>query len=318
MTSTALASVDDTAVAPLAARISETAYAPPVNLPFEAWESDGYALGRMEKSIQWWIGDWLNFGERAYGEKYAQAMETTGLTYEAVAHYAWVANKVCTRVQTLSWAHHREVAALSAAEQEEWLDVADREGLSTRELKKRLRARSAVTPSLPTGQFSAIVIDPPWPIEKIEREVRPNQGPALDYPTMPLEQIETVCGEVLAGQPQCHVYLWVTQKYLPAGLKLFEAWDVKYQCVMTWVKNVGPTPFSWMYDTEHVLFGRRGSLPLNQMGLRLSFQAAATGHSVKPAVFYERVCAASPEPRLAMFERGDRPGFEVWGDELAA
>ena len=37
---------------------------------------------------------------------------------------------------------------------------------------------------LPTeGKYRTIVIDPPWEIEKIQREVRPNQI-EMDYPTM--------------------------------------------------------------------------------------------------------------------------------------
>jgi N6-adenosine-specific RNA methylase IME4 len=87
---------------------------------------------------------------------------------------------------------------------------------------------------------------------------------------------------------------------------------------MTWVKNVGITPFSWMYSTEHVLFGRMGSLPLEKLGMRLDFAAPVQGHSRKPDIFYERVRQASPGPRIAMFERGQRDGFEVWGDEVTA
>jgi len=42
--------------------------------------------------------------------------------------------------------------------------------------KLNAAARAAVaerTPTVPTGRYSCIVIDPPWPMEKIEREVRP-------------------------------------------------------------------------------------------------------------------------------------------------
>lgn len=171
---------------------------------------------------------------------------------------------------------------------------------------------------LPDGRFRCIVIDPPWPMQKIERQVRPNQGQQLDYPVMTLDQIAALPIDELADPAGAHVYLWVTHRFLPDGLRLFEAWGIRYQCVMTWAKNVGITPFSWMYDTEHVLFGRTGSLDLQQLGLRLSFTAPVTRHSAKPDVFYERVAAASPGPRLEMFARIPREGFEAWGNEVAA
>jgi N6-adenosine-specific RNA methylase IME4 len=173
------------------------------------------------------------------------------------------------------------------------------------------------TPPLPDGMYRCIVIDPPWPIKKIEREERPNQGIELDYPTMTIDEIAALPISDLADEAGCHLYLWVTQKYLPAGLEMVKGWGFKYQCLMTWRKNVGITPYSWMYDTEHVIFARRGNLPLNTLGLRLSFDAPVQGHSVKPNIFYEeRVIQVSPRPRLDMFARREREGFEVWGNEV--
>jgi N6-adenosine-specific RNA methylase IME4 len=176
----------------------------------------------------------------------------------------------------------------------------------------------AITPPLPQGQYRCIVIDPPWPVKKIEREERPNQGLALDYPTMTLEEIAALPVKDFAYQDGCHLYLWVTQKYLPEGLRLMEAWGFRYQCVMTWVKPTGITPYSWMYNTEHILFGRVGNLPLAKLGIKLSLDAPVTGHSIKPDVFFDKVIQASPGPRLEMFARRAREGFEVWGNEVAA
>ena len=135
---------------------------------------------------------------------------------------------------------------------------------------------------------------------------------------MTLEQIadESIVPVRTHADDDCHLYLWVTHKFLPAGLELMEKWGFRYQCVMTWRKNVGITPFSWMYDTEHVLFGTRGNLPLQRKGIRLSFEAKVQGHSVKPDVFYERVTEATPGPRIEMFARRKRDGFEAWGNEI--
>ena len=175
------------------------------------------------------------------------------------------------------------------------------------------------TPPLPEGRFKCILIDPPWPIEKIERQVRPKQGPYVDYHVWTIDRIQQEVGEYLeekAGKEGCHVYLWATHRHIPEAFKLFKAWRVRYQCLMTWKKNVGITPYSWMYDTEHVLFGRIGGLPLNENGLRLWFEAPVTRHSEKPQIFYDRIRAASPEPRLDLFAREQHEGFTPWGDEV--
>jgi len=171
------------------------------------------------------------------------------------------------------------------------------------------------TSPFPDQKYRCLVIDPPWPVKKIEREERPNQGLELDYPTMSLEEIEKIPIINLANSEGCHVFLWVTHKFLPDGLKLFEKWGVKYQCVLTWVKKTGMTPFSWMYSTEHVLFGHIGSLELEKKGCRLDFTGKVREHSRKPDEFYDLVRSVSPEPRIDLFSREKREGFFQWGNE---
>lgn len=183
--------------------------------------------------------------------------------------------------------------------------------------KQRVARKRAQQTPAPQGQYKTIVIDPPWPMKKIARmETRPNQGEFMDYPTMTLDEITALPVRNLA-EDDAHLYLWVTQKFLPVGLKVVEQWGFGYQCVFTWVKPNGMTPFSWMYNTELCIFATRGNLPVAQKGLKLSIEAAATGHSIKPDVFYaERVLLASPEPRLEMFARKEREGFTVWGADV--
>lgn len=204
-------------------------------------------------------------------------------------------------------------------------DKYDIEEVSARELRRKaqherteregiLTMANFLEPLPIVSEYRAIVIDPPWPIQKILREVRPNQD-VFDYATMTLEEIGKLPIEDLADPAGCHVYLWVTHKFLPEGLRLFEQWGVKYECLMTWVKNVGFTPFSWMYSTEHVLFGRIGSLAVQRKGLRLDFEGKVREHSRKPDEFYALVIQASPEPRIDLFSREAREGFDKWGKE---
>ncbi len=284
-------------------------------------------IGRAAGACNWWVGDLANNAD-TWGDEYVQLLDGLGLEYETQRNYAWVADQVkyVTRVTDLSWAHHRAVAALTSPEQRRWLKRAQpKEGdttprLSERELKNAIANRKAEDPPpAPAGTYRSIVIDPPWDIGKIERsEKRPKQGHTLAYPTMSIEEITALPLGKLGADDGCHIYLWVTQKYLPAGLILLEAWGYKYQCTMTWVKPTGMTPFSWMYNTEHVLFGTKGGLRVARKGQKLSFEAAVKKgtHSTKPDVFYERVLEASPEPRLEMFARKERGGFVSWGDEV--
>lgn len=166
---------------------------------------------------------------------------------------------------------------------------------------------------LPRDKYRCIVIDPPWEMAKIERDERPNQV-GFDYPTMNEADLMKFPLPDFAAD-DCHLYLWTTHKHLPLAFRLAEHWGFRYQCLMTWVKNVGMTPFSWMYSTEHVLFCRRGSLELERMGLRLDFAAKVREHSRKPDEFYGLVAQASPGPRIDIFSREAREGFEAWGNE---
>ena len=177
---------------------------------------------------------------------------------------------------------------------------------------KRIEAK-VIKP--PVGQYRTIVIDPPWPIEKILRDKRPNQYD-FDYPTMNIEEIKAFPLRTITFNDGAHIYLWTTQRFLPVSFDIFRAWGVNYECLLTWVKNVGFTPFSWMYSTEHCLFGHIGSLPLLRLGKRLDFSARVREHSRKPDEFYKLVAEVSPEPRIDIFSREKHDGFFQYGNEL--
>jgi N6-adenosine-specific RNA methylase IME4 len=213
-----------------------------------------------------------------------------------------------------------DLARLELADQRAVVRVLNKGGAKRvkqayRKVRQQKVARQAKdAPPLPDRRYRCLVIDPPWPVEKILRDVRPKQQ-EWDYPTMTVDEIAELPIRSLAEESGCHVYLWVTHRFLPDGLRLFERWGVKYQCLLTWVKNVGITPYSWMYSTEHVLFGRIGSLDLMKVGMRLDFAADRREHSRKPEVFYDIVRQVSPGPRLDMFAREAHDGFEQWGNE---
>jgi len=110
------------------------------SIKYEHWERLGEILRSVEGSIQFWIGDWVRFGETRWGEKYAQAIKTTGLDYQTIADCVSVANRVdfSLRHENLSFSHHRAVAGLEPKPQMEWLDKAEKEQLPYRELRRQI------------------------------------------------------------------------------------------------------------------------------------------------------------------------------------
>ena len=107
-------------------------------LSFDEWEHLGDRLTRIGKSIGFIIGDWINYGEKRYGSKYQEAIHRTGLDYQTLANFAYVARRVefSCRQENLGFEHHAVVAKLKTLEErKEWLEIAKREKLSKRRLR---------------------------------------------------------------------------------------------------------------------------------------------------------------------------------------
>ena len=111
------------------------------NLSFDEWNDLGQKLAPIGKSIGFIIGDWINYGETAYGEKYEEALAKTGLAYQTLMNFAYVARKVeiSLRKENLDWYQHATVAKLKTDEEKRhWLDMAEQHDLSVRRLRKSI------------------------------------------------------------------------------------------------------------------------------------------------------------------------------------
>ncbi len=180
------------------------------------------------------------------------------------------------------------------------------------ERKKKLKLPK---PATPEGKYRTIVIDPPWPVAWPKRLSRPNQL-GMPYATMSIDEIKNLPIPDLAMADGCHLYLWTTHGFLPEAFSIMQYWGFNYKCLLTWVKNVGFTPYSFMFNTEFCLFGQLGKMQLLKLGEKAAIFAKAREHSRKPDNFYKLIRKVSPEPRFEMFGREDRTGFKVWGDEI--
>jgi 16S rRNA G966 N2-methylase RsmD len=119
----------------------------------DEWQEAGKFLRYAEGAVHWWVGDWLNYGERVYGKKYTEAEEVTGFDYQTVRDDKWVAGAVelSLRKDNLSHSHHKAVAALEPPEQQHFLELAEEQDWSWAKLrdavkehqKEKKRAESA-------------------------------------------------------------------------------------------------------------------------------------------------------------------------------
>lgn len=174
---------------------------------------------------------------------------------------------------------------------------------------------AAVADPLEVGvKFATILIDPPWDWGD-EGDVNQMGRAKPDYSTMGIDELLALpVGEL--ADTDCHIYLWITNRSLPKGFALLERWGFRYITCLTWVKPHFGMGNYFRGQTEHILFGVKGSQPLRRHDAGTVFHAerGPNGHSSKPPMIYELIESCSPGPYLEMFSRCERSGWSTWGE----
>ena len=115
-----------------------------------------------------------------------------------------------------------------------------------------------------------------------------------------------------------HLYLWVTNTYLPAGLQLMSDLGFTYKTNVAWVKTRAGLGQYFRGKHELMLFGVRGRGFAGRTARRdlpSAIVVPAGAHSAKPREFYQLVEDRSVGPYAELFSRTTRPGWAVWGNE---
>jgi N6-adenosine-specific RNA methylase IME4 len=215
------------------------------------------------------------------------------------------------------------IAAISATE-ESLREHAVKEARQRREEERekrrqenaeKIRNVSDAKELLKHGRFSTVVIDPPWDLGD-EGDVNQMGRAKQDYTSIPIDELLLLPIDQISDKDS-HLYLWITNRSLPKGFRLIEAWGFRYVTALTWVKPSFGMGNYFRGQTEHVLFAVRGSLPLKRKDAPTVFHAdrGPGGHSSKPDEFYEIVESCSPGPYLDFYGRRRRPNWTVFGED---
>ena len=176
---------------------------------------------------------------------------------------------------------------------------------------------------LTAQEYRTVVADPPWQPslgETWESRMRDKAGPQRFYDTMSVAEI---CALRPRTAKQAHFYIWCLTAHVDWGYDVARAWGAEPVTLLTWRKpGLGAGRFRC--NTEHVLVARKGPRAGNPFGHGGRTAQATAGtlfewprgaHSEKPAEFFALVERLSPAPRIEMFARALRPGWNVWGRE---
>ena len=158
---------------------------------------------------------------------------------------------------------------------------------------------------------------PPWEQTMAGKyKTRHKRIRELGYPTMSVDDIiKLPVGDV--AEAGCHLWLWTTNQFLPAGFEVMKAWGFKYLAPITWVKPSGCG--NWFVSvTQTLLFGYKEKcvFPLGRYKPTVVYSGLPARHSQKPEAFYELIESVSPEPRIELFARAKRDGWDCWGNEV--
>lgn len=165
------------------------------------------------------------------------------------------------------------------------------------------------------GKYRTIVADPPWRVHQ-PPVWKSGSNRQLPYPTMTVAEIAALPVADMAYD-DCHLYVWTINRYVEDTYNIVREWGFTPSTLLTWCKSPIGMGVGGAYalTTEFVVFARRGRGAFIERHPTNWWNWKRGEHSVKPEAFLDIVEAVSPAPRLEMFARRNRFGWDTWGNE---
>lgn len=175
-------------------------------------------------------------------------------------------------------------------------------------------------------KYKTIVIDPPWKYEQgLSKSIYTRGSAEKVYPVMSNENILNLPIESISDK-DCQLWLWTTNSHLPIAIECVKRWGFTYKTLATWVKSQFGLGYWLRGQTEHLILATKGKprgkfkntkhgATGNNYSTFLVY-AKRTKHSQKPEGSFVMIEDLSEEPRIELFSRHERLGWDVWGNEV--
>lgn len=171
-------------------------------------------------------------------------------------------------------------------------------------------------------KYSIIYADPPWSYKNMGNiQATANSH----YSTMNQNDIEKL-GEVIKNisEDNCMLFMWVTFPKLQEGLNTIKAWGFEYKTIgFNWIKkNKNGTNFfgvGWYTksNSEVCLIGVKGRPIKASNSVSQIIETIREEHSKKPDIVRDKIVEFCGDvPRIELFARQTKEGWDCWGDEV--
>lgn len=168
-------------------------------------------------------------------------------------------------------------------------------------------------------KYKIIHADPPWSFNNKNTGGSMKSGSVAKYPVMSLDGLKAM---QVPADDDCVLFMWWVASQPQEALDLVKAWGftLKTMTGFTWVKKTKhDKPFFGMgfwtrQGSENCLIAVKGKVrPINK-GIRTVVEAPIEQHSKKPDIFAHKIVELMGDlPRLEMFARDKKPGWDVFG-----
>jgi N6-adenosine-specific RNA methylase IME4 len=171
---------------------------------------------------------------------------------------------------------------------------------------------------LPNKKYQIIYADPPWEYRDtaLYKNYRPHGfGAEHHYKTMSINEICNLDINSIADKNSV-LFLWITVPLLPEGLKVLIAWGYQYKTSLFWRKIMSLGCGHWFRgQVEVLLMGIKGNIKAFHLQKCNFVESRVKKHSQKPDEFYRLIEMTKLNPKIELFARHRREGWDVWGLE---